>query len=269
MELSEREQKTAELYGQIHALEEAEHADLAASKILTAEHLGVPENFLQGKRGLDAGVGGKGRALRGLFRLGCRDITAVDISEVNIKNAKSVNQDIAQYVKFETKSILELDYPDESFDFIHCFGVIHSTKCPQRAVTQLYRCLSRGGWVYVGLYGKGGILYGTAGFFRYVAGFIPYRVAFFLTNHLLSGAASLEILDYLYVPYQFHYTEDEARELLSHAGFINIRRLKQPPPVSKSIWDTVLKPNTYDPNTALGRIMVGSSYIILTGQKPV
>ena len=91
MKLSKKEQRTASLYGEIHIIGEQDYFESASNNVLTAENLEVPKDFLNGKRCLDAGTGGKGVALRGLFRLGSRDITAIDLSEDNIRNAQRTN----------------------------------------------------------------------------------------------------------------------------------------------------------------------------------
>ena len=209
-----------------------------------------------------------GRALKGLFRLGCRDITAIDISSENIRNALRKNSDISEYITFETKNMLELDYPDESFHFIHCSGVAHHTKSPSQALRQLYRCLSPGGWIYIGLYGKGGILYAAGKLARWIAKAAPYRIAFHILKRFFSGSVASNMLDYLYVPYQFHYTEAEATQLLAELGLVNVRRLRNPLLFSGSFWNCFLKPTTHDPTTILGKMMVGSGWIALMAQKP-
>jgi len=266
--LSTADRRTSELYGEIHAIVEEEHVAAVRDNVLTASDLGLTSTYLVGKRALDAGVGGMGRALRGLFRLGCRDITAVDISGENIRNAWRRNCDISEYVSFQTMNIQELDYPDESFHFIHCSGVLHHTQSPPEALKQLYHCLSPGGWIYLGLYGKGGLLYGTARFARLLAKAVPYRTAAYCAKRLFSGSVASYLLDYLFVPYQFHYTETEARQLISETGLVNVRRLMNPLPLSSSFWNRFLKPSTYDPTTMLGKMMVGSGWIVLMAQKP-
>ncbi len=40
MKLSRREQETAELYAEIHALQESDHTEATAERVLTAKHLG-------------------------------------------------------------------------------------------------------------------------------------------------------------------------------------------------------------------------------------
>lgn len=267
VELTKNEKRTSDLYAEIHALEAAEHFDLRKTQILTANHLGAPDDFLDGKTSLDAGVGGKGRALYGLYKLGCRKITAIDISSVNIENARKANIDISEFVRFKTMNILDMNFSAETFYFVHCDGVIHHTRAPLKAMERLYRCTQNGGWIYLGLYGKGGLLYLIGAVIRKLAIVIPYKISFHLLGFILGKTAAGVVLDYLYVPYQRHYNEKEARELMALFGFTNIKRLGHLPFFSSSVWDSWLSPSAYNHKTLIGRLMAGSGYIRLMGQK--
>jgi len=147
---------------------------------------------LAGKKSLDAGCG-IGAAIPALYRMGCRDLPALDLSDENIRNAQKRCAGIRDHVRFKTGSLLELDYPADTFDFI--------------------------------------------------------------------------VLDYIYVPYQFHWTQAEAEGLLSSAGFRDIRRLKQPVYRGGSSFFGFVKPIYYDPQTWLGRVMVGSGWMCFTARK--
>lgn len=244
-----------------------EDAEREAATFLTARHLEVCEDFLVGKKCLDAGCGGKGRALRGLFRLGSRDITAIDISETNLENAKKENKEILDYVNFKYMSILDLDASQECFDFIHCSGVVHHMENPQKAIDILCRCLKPGGHLYIGVFGRGGVLYSVGNFFRGLARFIPYKAAFFIFRVFLKGVVAREVFDYLYVPFQFHFSEDSVVNLLREAGLTHVKRLRQPEHRAKSSIYNFLKPCYYDPNTLMGRFMAGDGWIVLMAQK--
>ncbi|MFH1691088.1 MAG: class I SAM-dependent methyltransferase [Candidatus Omnitrophota bacterium] len=265
--LSKVEQKTALLYGRIHALTDMEDAEREAATFLTARHLETREDFLAGKKCLDAGCGGKGRALKGLFRLGSRDITAIDISEINLENARNENKEILDCVNFKFMSILDLDASQERFDFIHCSGVVHHMENPQKAIEMLYRCLKPGGHLYIGVFGRGGILYGVGNLFRGLARLIPYNVAFLFFRVFLKGVVAREVFDYLYVPFQFHFSEDSAVNLLREVGLTHIKRLNQPEHKAKSFIFNFLKPCYYDPKTFIGRFMAGDGWIVLMAQK--
>ncbi len=268
MSVTVQERRTDELFGDIHRLPADDYVQASRDRVLTAAHLGVADDFLAGKSVLDAGTGGRGRALEGLYRMGSRDIVAVDLSETNIKNAQRDNPDLDPWVMYRTANLLDLPFDPNRFDFIHCSGVAHHTADPSRAVAEMYRCLKPGGQLYISLYGRGGILYSAAAIGRLVGRWLPYSIAKTVGVWTVGGAVTSNLLDYVYVPFQFHYTESSARRLLTDAGFGKLRRLGQPLELRDGIWDRLLKPSTYDPRTSLGRLMVGSGWIVLTAEKP-
>lgn len=262
------EEKTAELFGDIHQLPEEVYVEAVRSKVLTSVNLGVAEDFLEGKTCLDAGTGGLGRALPGLCTLGTQRIAAVDLSPDNIASARKRNADIRRKVTYSVTSISNLPFRHHAFDFIHCSGVLVCIDDANRTLRELCRSLKPGGHLYVGLYGKGGLLYTAAGVARWAARCVPYELARGVLTKLVSGSAASNILDYLYAPIQHHYTEKEAEDFLRQAGLEQVRRLPQPPAYTRSIWHSLLKPSTYDPNSTLGKLVVGSGWIILMAQKP-
>jgi 2-polyprenyl-3-methyl-5-hydroxy-6-metoxy-1,4-benzoquinol methylase len=266
--VAQQERRTEELFGDIHSLPDGDYVQTSRDRVLTAAHLDVPENFLNGKSALDAGTGGRGRALAGLYRMGARDIVAIDLSETNIRNAQRDNSDLDSFVTYQTANLLDLPFEPERFDFIHCSGVAHHTADPDRAVAEMYRCLKPGGQLYISLYGRGGLLYTTATIGRRLGRLVPYSVAKSVGLWTLGGAVTSNLLDYVYVPYQFHYTEAMARQLLHSAGLTSARRLEQPAELGNGWWDQLLKPSTYDPKTTMGKLMVGSGWIVLVAEKP-
>lgn len=268
MRLTRQELRTRKLYGDIHALLDDSKVRARLGRILTAEHLGVPSDFLAGKSVLDAGTGGRGRALQDLYHLGSRNTVAVDLSDANIRNARATNVALDSFISFQTANLAYLPFADEQFDFVHCSGVVHHMAEPSRAVAEIHRCLKPKGHLYIAVYGKGGILYTTAAVGRALAAFIPYRVSRRYLLRVFGGDVASHLLDYLYVPQQFHYSEVDARCLVADAGFVNIRRLSQPATIVDNLWNGLLKPSSYNPKTRLGRLMAGSGWIILMAEKP-
>ena len=144
MSLNIQERRTDELFGDIHALPDSDYIQTSRDRVLTAAHLGVADDFLAGKSALDAGTGGRGRALQGLYRMGSRDIVAIDLSETNIQNARRDNPTLDPFVTYKTANLLDLPFEPNCFDFIHCSGVAHHTADPVKAVAEMYRCLKPG-----------------------------------------------------------------------------------------------------------------------------
>jgi SAM-dependent methyltransferase len=105
-------------------------------------------NDLRGKRVLDAGCG------MGRFTEVCADagaeVHAVDLSRA--VEAASRNLEHRPNVHIYQADIMDLPFPNESFDFIYSIGVLHHTPNTKAAFLQLPPLLKAGGaiaiWVY-------------------------------------------------------------------------------------------------------------------------
>lgn len=94
---------------------------------------------------LDAGCGYGYHAVR-LARLGLR-VVGVDFSEAALVEAsKRAERDkLGDRVELRHADLLKLPYPDNSFDFINCWGVLMHVPELERALTELIRVLRPGG----------------------------------------------------------------------------------------------------------------------------
>lgn len=113
-----------------------------------------PEDYV-GKMVLDAGCGTGGYscwyARRGSY------VTAVDLSEASLRLASEYAQkEGITNIKFERQSVLKLDFPDASFDYVYSMGVLHHTPDPYGGFRELCRVLRPGGVLMVSLYNKFG-----------------------------------------------------------------------------------------------------------------
>ncbi len=102
----------------------------------------------QEARVLDLGCG-YGRLAIPLTRLGYR-ISGVDLSPTLIKAARVEAKSASLEINFKVGSMLQLPYPDRSFDVIICmwsaFHELLSVEEQRTAVTEMLRVLSPGGW---------------------------------------------------------------------------------------------------------------------------
>jgi ubiquinone/menaquinone biosynthesis C-methylase UbiE len=94
---------------------------------------------------LDAGCGYGFHAVR-LARLGLQ-VTGLDISEVTLDEArKRIDQEgLSDRIELLRADLLALPYPDNSFDFVNCWGVLMHIPEPEHALAELLRVLRPGG----------------------------------------------------------------------------------------------------------------------------
>lgn len=107
---------------------------------------------LQGSRGRLLEVGsGIGVDSIQLARCGF-DVTAVDLTESALRVARQFAKHRGVAIDFQLGNAEGLDFPDESFDAVYSFGVLHHTPDIEQAVAEIRRVLRPGGMAYVMLY---------------------------------------------------------------------------------------------------------------------
>lgn len=215
---------------------------------------GVDLSWFKGKSCLDAGCGG-GRFMVALARLGTREVKGIDISAtaVALANERLKKRGLL-HAEARTASVLAIPFPDHSFDYVVSSGVIHHTPNPKGAFKELVRVLRPGGKLFLSVYGKGGLKWLTNDIFRYsICKIISFPVMERIFR--IAGVPANKryvILDNLYVPFCFRFTEAEVRNWLHGAGFENMRRVKF---------------ERYDYEKFLTRIIHGEGWIQLYADK--
>jgi ubiquinone/menaquinone biosynthesis C-methylase UbiE len=110
-----------------------------------------------GKRCLDAGCG-NGRGSIIMSSGGAASIDCLDISPTNIASTENQLKSFG-FDNFEThlSSIENLPFPDDTFDFVWCNGVIMHAAEPDACLKELIRVTKRGGKIWLYVYGRGGL----------------------------------------------------------------------------------------------------------------
>jgi SAM-dependent methyltransferase len=98
---------------------------------------------------LDVGCGSCSHSVR-LARRGF-NVRAVDFSEsaLGMAGERLKAQGLAERVTLGRENILELSFPDESFDYVICWGVLMHIPDVGRAVAELSRVVKPGGFLVV------------------------------------------------------------------------------------------------------------------------
>ena len=200
----------------------AEATDLLRQRI---DRNAIGYDWLQGKKGLDAGCGG-GRYTVALASLGAAKVTGIDYGRDNIKDAKLRSRSAGiDKVNFRHADVLNIPYRDNSFDFVFSNGVLHHTTDPQRGIEELFRVLKPGGKMWIFLYGSS-LWWEMMDVLRPLSA----KASRQQMQHVmqLMGYAPNRIfkfMDSLYVPIIESYTAKQMEGMLKRAGFADLQQL--------------------------------------------
>lgn len=188
------------------------------------------ESFFKFKKCLDAGCGG-GRFVVALSQLGASEVVGIDISENAIDEADSRirERNLEKVARVQVASVLDIPFPDSTFDYVVSSGVIHHTPNPRGAFAELCRVLSKEkGTLFLSVYGKGGLKWMVNDLFRYtICKIIPFSIMEKIWRFVgVPANKRYNMLDNLYVPFCYRFTEEEIRQWLIDAGFSRIVRVK-------------------------------------------
>jgi SAM-dependent methyltransferase len=81
-----------------------------------------------------------------IAQMGARSVVGIDISEVSVSNcrARAGREGVADRVRFEVMDAEQLRFPDNSFDVVHIYGVLHHLDL-RKAYSEIARVLRPGG----------------------------------------------------------------------------------------------------------------------------
>lgn len=227
--------------------------------LLTPEYLGVPNDFFVGKKCLDAGCGSAVWATRVMLERGASHITAIDLGDISDVALKLLKGYEGKYT-IDIGSVLSLPYPDNTFDFTHCEGVLHHTTDPLKGLAELCRVTKSGGEILINVHGKNGIVrdcmnvmrvrYQQDDTFRWfidsLSGDVLIEIASWAIQEMkshgdevdipneklrqyINNDLALTIKDRMQAPIYAELTEQELREFILAHGFKDIRRLTRYP----------------------------------------
>jgi len=103
----------------------------------------IPFERLKGKRVLEIGCG-SGAHARLLAEAGC-DLTCVDLTREGVEMTRERLRVYGLHADVRQMDAERLEFPDESFDFVWSWGVIHHTADTEAVVRQIARVLKPGG----------------------------------------------------------------------------------------------------------------------------
>ena len=110
-----------------------------------------------GKRVLEIGCGTGTDLLQ--FARGGAQVTGLDLTPRSIEIARSRFAVYGCAGEFAIGDAENLAFPDESFDLVYSFGVLHHAPDTERAINEAHRVLRRGGRAIVMLYHRASLYY--------------------------------------------------------------------------------------------------------------
>ncbi len=100
-------------------------------------------------RVLDAGCGTGEISARLADMYPDASVLGVDIIDDHLRRARARCARFGDRVRFEHRSIFELELPDRAFDLVVCRHVLQAIPHTQRALEELVRVARRGGWIHL------------------------------------------------------------------------------------------------------------------------
>lgn len=225
-------------------------------------NVGLPGDWFREKICIDVGCG-PGYAVWVMEQLGAR-CHACDISHSSWLKAREQIDGYRSARVFTNCSAIDLPFPSDFFDFVHCNGVLHHTIHPRGGFSELVRVTHPGGILFVSVYGKGGIYNMFLQAARLVASCVPYKLAeetlrLLLKNRRVPNSfmpASVSVLDNLYVPIRQSYHEHDIVKWFLEEGFSkeDVKRTKT---------------TIYDYQKNISRLIHGEGYLQFSAKRPL
>jgi ubiquinone/menaquinone biosynthesis C-methylase UbiE len=221
MSLTEKEQITTVVFGDTFALYNDEEFEEFIGFLRTRlQANGIPLGVFEGRRCLDAGCGG-GRATIMMAEAGASEIVALDLSETNVATTRMrAAQRGLDNVTVRQESLLDIPLDDESFDVVWSNGVLHHTGDTDGSLKEIARLLKPGGWMWLYLYGSGGISWHLVDWVRETLA--PIHVSECIAQLRLQGVEVRRIAEWIddwFVPVLQRYTLEDTRVRLEELGF--------------------------------------------------
>jgi 2-polyprenyl-3-methyl-5-hydroxy-6-metoxy-1,4-benzoquinol methylase len=210
----------------------------------------IPLEWYKDKVCLDGGCGG-GRYLRYMASAGAREVHGIDAG--NTKFARETTKDYGDRVVIKNASVLDIPYEDETFDFVHCAGVLHHTANPRKGFSELVRVLKKDGVVIISVYGRQDIfrriILALAHFLSHI---LPLSFAFKILKLIYSDPEKIyNIAETIYVPVRTTHRQQEIIDWFEEEGLSEIKRLK----------------TAWEPYSYLGGLIKGEGFLKFMAEK--
>ena len=271
--------------------------------LLSTEYLEVEDDWFVGKTCLDAGCGSNANATYSMMSMGAEKVHAFDLDPGHgptiLDTVPDRLQEFEGRYELSLGNVLDLHYPDELFDFVHCSGVLHHSQDVYQGLRELARVTKPGGTLYVMLNGKGGLIREFLNFLRQKYDADPefrsliddlhedqftethqwiisemiqngddlgQQIPQGLLEQLFDRDLVLSIKDRIQAPVYLEHTEEELVDWFNNNGFQSVQRLSRYPQYRNV--RRFLSPLYFRYDHPLARLLYGSGAVQLKGTKP-
>ncbi len=180
-------------------------------------------NFFKNKDVIDVGCGG-GRYSNALRLLRAKSVMGVDYSDNGIFTAKKNYK--YKNINFKKQDVLNLKIPKNKFDIVFCNGVLHHTNNFKKGIKELYRVCKPGGFIYLYLYGTGGLYWSARRQMNMLMKKIPQDYSQKILDLMGMPSNRFIFMDNWYVPYERHCSHNEIYKILHSLGVESIDKMK-------------------------------------------
>lgn len=188
----------------------------------------VPD-FIENKSVIEVGCGGGASGIYALTPHHPRSIQAIDLSSQNAESTADICRKLGyQNVTVSQSNAMALPFEDDSFEFVFSNGVIQTAIDPYRCFKEISRVVKPGGYVFLGIYGYGGLFGKMIQPLAMSLGkVIPFRHMERLVRATgLFRSRDNSILDLMYCPKQDTYKKWEIERWFGDNGFEDVISLK-------------------------------------------
>jgi ubiquinone/menaquinone biosynthesis C-methylase UbiE len=299
MRLKRVEGKTRRLF---HGLHKQQAADDKTFKrlvgLLSPEYLRLPKNYFEGKVCLDAGCGSNANATFSMLTHGAEKVCAFDLDKSIFAVAPKKLSEFKGRYELKTGSVHRIPYEDDTFDLVHCSGVLHHSTDIYKGLAELARVTKPGGYMYIMVHGKGGIMRDFMGVLRTkyqsdkgfkrqidtlsvddLANMWEFIVSAMaaqgdtlgkqipkpVIKELLNNDLVLTIQDRIAAPLYTQSSEKELKKWFTSHGFTNVRRVSRYPKLFNV--RRFLAPLYYHYDNRFARFFYGDGDIQLIAKK--
>jgi 2-polyprenyl-3-methyl-5-hydroxy-6-metoxy-1,4-benzoquinol methylase len=169
----------------------------------------IPFDQIKGKRVLEIGCG-LGAHAQLLSQAGC-NLTCIDLTEKGVMSTRQRLELNGLHADIRQMDAERMDFPDNEFDFVWSWGVIHHSADTERIVRNVFRVLKPGGEFRLMVYHRRSL----SGLYCIGRGLIAGK--------FFKGMSVQEVLSFYTDGYLARfYTRKELRELLKRGGFSSV-----------------------------------------------